>query len=75
MRVVDLKIEDIAFGGKGVAREQGKAVFVAYTIEREVVSAEIVREKKQFAEADLIMSRLKSQASSLSSFSSGLGSL
>src|SRR3954451_14041303 len=54
MRVVDLKIEDIAFGGKGVAREQGKAVFVPYTIEREVVSAEIVREKKQFAEAELV---------------------
>jgi 23S rRNA (uracil1939-C5)-methyltransferase len=54
MRVVDLKIEDIGFGGKGVAREQGKAVFVPYTIEGELVSAEIVREKKQFAEAELI---------------------
>lgn len=31
--------------------------------------------QKQFAEADLIMSRLKSQASSLQGFSSGLGSL
>src|SRR5437867_5697298 len=54
MRVVDLKIEDIAFGGKGVAREQGKAVFVPYTIEGELVSAEIVREKKQFAEAEFV---------------------
>ena len=54
MRLVDLKIEDVAFGGKGVAREQGKTVFVPYTIEGEVVSAEIVREKKQFAEAQLI---------------------
>src|SRR6266513_824551 len=54
MRVVDLKIEDIAFGGKGVAREKGKAVFVPYTIEDELVSAEIVREKKQFAEAELV---------------------
>src|SRR6478672_5006262 len=54
MRVVDLKIEDVAFGGKGVAREHGKAVFVPYTIEGETVSAEIVREKKQFTEADLI---------------------
>ncbi len=54
MRVVDLKIEDIAFGGKGVGRERGKAVFVPYTIEGEIVSAEIVREKKQFAEAELI---------------------
>ena len=54
MRLVDLRIEDIAFGGKGVGREQGKAVFVPYTIESEVVSAEIVREKKQFAEAELV---------------------
>src|SRR5438128_2336968 len=54
MRVVDLKIEDIAFGGKGVGREQGKAIFVPYTIEGEIVSAEIVREKKQFAEAELV---------------------
>jgi 23S rRNA (uracil1939-C5)-methyltransferase len=54
MRVVDLKIEDIAFGGKGVAREQGKAVFVPYTIESELVLAEIVREKKQFAEAEFV---------------------
>jgi 23S rRNA (uracil1939-C5)-methyltransferase len=54
MRIVDLRIEDIAFGGKGVGREQGKAVFVPYTIENETVSAEIVREKKQFAEAELV---------------------
>src|SRR2546430_10481406 len=54
MRVVDLTIEDIAFGGKGIGREQGKAVFVPYTIENETVSAEVVREKKQFAEAELV---------------------
>jgi 23S rRNA (uracil1939-C5)-methyltransferase len=54
MRVVDLKIEDVAFGGKGVAREQGKAVFVPYTIEGELVSAEIMREKKQFGEGELV---------------------
>lgn len=54
MRIVDLKIEDVAFGGKGVGRENGKAVFVPFTIEGELVSAEIVREKKQFAEAEII---------------------
>ena len=54
MRIVDLTIEDIAFGGKGVGRESGKAVFVPFTIEGEKVSAEIVREKKQFAEAELV---------------------
>jgi tRNA/tmRNA/rRNA uracil-C5-methylase (TrmA/RlmC/RlmD family) len=54
MRIVDLKIENIAFGGKGVARESGKVVFVPYVIEDELVSAEVVREKKQFAEAELV---------------------
>src|SRR5881409_4342785 len=54
MRIVDLKIQDVAFGGKCVGRENGKAVFVPYTIEGETVSAEIVREKKQFAEAELV---------------------
>jgi tRNA/tmRNA/rRNA uracil-C5-methylase (TrmA/RlmC/RlmD family) len=54
MRIVDLNVEDIAFGGNGVGREQGKAIFVPYTIEGEKVSAEVVREKKQYAEAELI---------------------
>jgi 23S rRNA (uracil1939-C5)-methyltransferase len=54
MRLCNLRIEDVAFGGKGVARKQGKAVFVPYTIEGEIVSAQIVREKKQFAEAELV---------------------
>ena len=31
--------------------------------------------QRQFAEADLIMSRLKSQASSLANFGSGMGAL
>src|SRR5437667_10885275 len=54
LRIVDLKIEDIAFGGKGVARENGKAIFIPFTIEDETVSAEIVREKKKSAEAELV---------------------
>ena len=54
MRIVELKIEDVAFGGKGVARENGKAVFVPFTIEGELISAKIVREKKQFAEAEIV---------------------
>ena len=54
MRIVDLRIQDVAFGGKGVARDKGKAVFVPFTIDGESVSARIVREKKQFAEAELV---------------------
>lgn len=54
MRIVDLQIEDVAFGGKGVGREHGKAVFVPFTIATEAVSAKITREKKQFAEAEVV---------------------
>jgi 23S rRNA (uracil1939-C5)-methyltransferase len=60
MRTVDLKIEDIAFGGKGVARESGKAVFVPFTIDGETVTAEIRREKKKFAEAEVVAVRAPS---------------
>jgi tRNA/tmRNA/rRNA uracil-C5-methylase (TrmA/RlmC/RlmD family) len=54
MRKADLKIEDIAFGGKGVARENGKAVFIPFTIDAETVLAEIVRERRKFAEGEVV---------------------
>jgi 23S rRNA (uracil1939-C5)-methyltransferase len=53
MRQVDLQIEDVAFGGKGVARDEGKAVFVPFTIDGERITANIMREKKQFAEGEV----------------------
>jgi tRNA/tmRNA/rRNA uracil-C5-methylase (TrmA/RlmC/RlmD family) len=60
VRTADLKIEDVAFGGKGVGRQGGKAVFVPFTIDGETVSTRIVREKKQFAEAELVDIRERS---------------
>lgn len=54
MRSVELQIHDVAFGGKGVARDEGKAVFVPFTIDGERIAARIVREKKQFAEGELV---------------------
>jgi 23S rRNA (uracil1939-C5)-methyltransferase len=54
MRSVELKIVDVAFGGKGVARDEGKAVFVPFTIDGERITANIVREKKEFAEGELV---------------------
>ncbi len=50
---VELQITDVAFGGKGVARADGKAVFVPYVIDGESVSASITREHKKFLEAEL----------------------
>jgi len=54
MRTADLTIHDVAFGGKGVARDGGKAVFVPFTIDGERITARFTREKKQFAEAELV---------------------
>ncbi len=56
-RTVSLTIEDLAFGGKGFGRSEGKAVFVPFTITGEKVEARVVREKKSFAEADLVRVR------------------
>ncbi len=48
-----LTITDVAFGGNGVARHDGKVWFVPFTIAGETVTAEVVRSKKNFVEADL----------------------
>lgn len=50
---LELQITDVAFGGKGVARTNGKAVFVPYVIDGETVAATVTREHKKFREAQL----------------------
>lgn len=52
-RVV-VEICDIAFGGDGVGRVEGRVVFVPFTMVGERVEAEIVREDKQFGRARLV---------------------
>lgn len=51
---VHLTIEDIAFGGEGVARVDDFVVFVPYVLVGEVVEAEITEVKKSFARARLL---------------------
>jgi tRNA/tmRNA/rRNA uracil-C5-methylase (TrmA/RlmC/RlmD family) len=48
-----LQIDDIAFGGKGVARDQGKVIFIPFVAPGETVTARLIREKKNFAEGRL----------------------
>ena len=60
MATVEVTIGDVAFGGKGVGRLDGKAVFIPYTIDGESVVARVVREKKQFVEAEMVELREKS---------------
>jgi 23S rRNA (uracil1939-C5)-methyltransferase len=52
--MIETTIQDIAFGGDGVARHDGKAVFIPFTIEGEKVSAKITLDKKKFAKGELV---------------------
>ncbi|HPK86683.1 MAG TPA: TRAM domain-containing protein, partial [Atribacterota bacterium] len=48
--MMELYIEGISHNGEGVARtEKGKVVFIPYTIPGEMVTAEIVEEKKEYS--------------------------
>lgn len=51
---LSLEIHDVAFGGKGVARHDGKVYFIPFTIPGEKVTARVLRQKKNFAEAELV---------------------
>ncbi|MCW5552968.1 MAG: class I SAM-dependent RNA methyltransferase [Verrucomicrobiae bacterium] len=51
---VTLTIQDIAFGGEGVARLEDFVVFVPFVLVGEVVEAEITEVKKSFARARLL---------------------
>ena len=57
-QVLELKIEDYAFGGKGIARiknEEGEfVVFVPNTLPGQLVKAQISKSSKNYAEAKLI---------------------
>jgi 23S rRNA (uracil1939-C5)-methyltransferase len=48
-----IKIEKLVFGGWGLGRVEGKVVFVPYVMPGEVVEAEIVAERKDYAFAEL----------------------
>jgi 23S rRNA (uracil1939-C5)-methyltransferase len=52
-RVTNLQITDVALGGKGVGRVNGKAAFVPFVIDSETVCARITCEHKRFIEAEL----------------------
>jgi 23S rRNA (uracil1939-C5)-methyltransferase len=48
---LEVEIESLAFGGRGVARADGLVVFVAGALPGDRVRAEITKAKKRFAEA------------------------
>ncbi|WP_419663752.1 RumA: 23S rRNA mehtyltransferase [Desulfosarcina variabilis str. Montpellier] len=50
-QIVECDIIDVAFGGKGLAKIDGMAVFVDQTVTGDRVAARIIRKKKNYAEA------------------------
>lgn len=53
-QVIELTVEDIAFGGKGLAKVDGLAVFIDKTVPQDRVNVRITKKKKNFAEARVI---------------------
>lgn len=48
---VELKIENMAYGGQGVARLEGLVIFVKGAVPGDRVTAQVVKKKKDYAEA------------------------
>jgi 23S rRNA (uracil1939-C5)-methyltransferase len=51
--LVGLDIYDVAFGGAGVGRLEGKIVFVPFTIDGEQIEAQMIERKRSFDRAQL----------------------
>ncbi len=51
---VELQITDVAFGGAGVARHEGKVYFVPFTAPGDSVRVKVTRAQKKFSEASLV---------------------
>ena len=49
--LLEVEVESLAFGGRGVARTEGLVVFVAGALPGDRVRAEVTKGKKRFAEA------------------------
>jgi 23S rRNA (uracil1939-C5)-methyltransferase len=49
--LLEVEIDSLAFGGRGVARSQGLVVFVAGALPGDRVRAEVTKAKRRFAEA------------------------
>lgn len=60
MIIKNIKIIDILQDGRGVARTEGKTVFVENAVYGETLDAEILAEKKNFLEARKSQTKLKS---------------
>ena len=53
IRILQVKIESVAFGGEGIARHDGKVIFVADTLPGEEVKVALVEDKERFARGEV----------------------
>jgi len=53
-KFIELDITDLAYGGDGVGRTNGRACFVPFTLPGERVRAQLTQETKRYARADLV---------------------
>ena len=49
--ILECSIESLAFGGRGIARVEGKVLFVERTLPKQTVQVQITKSTKRFAEA------------------------
>jgi 23S rRNA (uracil1939-C5)-methyltransferase len=53
-QLIELTIDQVAFGGKGITRVEGMAVFVDGTVPGDRVLAQVIKKKKSYAEARVV---------------------
>ena len=53
-KIIELKIDKLVAGGKGLGRYQNKVYFLKYTAPNEIVRAKVLKEKRDFGEARLL---------------------
>jgi 23S rRNA (uracil1939-C5)-methyltransferase len=51
--IENLRIDALAYGGSGVGRHEGKAIFVPFTAPGDLIRCRIVRDKKRYAEGEV----------------------
>lgn len=59
-QIIELKIEGLVFGGKGISRVNGYVIFINNVVPGQTVTARIVKTRSTFAEATLIDVKEKS---------------
>lgn len=52
--IITLKIENLAYGGRGIAKHEGIVVFIPNSVPGDVVEARVDKKKKNYAEATIL---------------------